>query len=195
MRLSSVYHLLSPPVHGRELSVFICNPPGRTRLSACCTRSCGMRTSDWRSSRRHQIGSRTYRTLYLRSSKAAANRWWENTATGSLSSTRSSSPIFGGGESTTADPCRICSALCGMRYVQFLPSRCSTTEPRLTMACARAQSHHRNELPDDVKTQLGESSQSLLDYFTDKFPRLFLHVYDVVSSSAIRIEPTFRRYF
>ena len=94
-----------------------------------------------------------------------------------------------------ANPCGICSALCGMRCVKFLPLPFFKPQQCLRKACARTQSHHRNELPDNVKARLGESSESLLDYFTDKFPRLFSHVYDVVSYSTLRTEPTFRRYF
>ncbi len=63
------------------------------------------------------------------------------------------------------------------------------------MACAQTQKHHYHQLPDDVKEQLGTTPESFLRYFADRFPKLFLYVYDVVSSSALRAESTFRPYF
>jgi serine/threonine-protein kinase/endoribonuclease IRE1 len=37
--------------------------------------------------------------------------------------------------------------------------------------------------------------EGFLAYFTKRFPRLFLHVYGVISDSLIRHESMFRSYF
>ena len=37
--------------------------------------------------------------------------------------------------------------------------------------------------------------ENFLRYFTNMFPKLFLRVYNVVASSPLRTESTFRSYF
>ncbi|KAM5545910.1 hypothetical protein V8D89_000036 [Ganoderma adspersum] len=55
--------------------------------------------------------------------------------------------------------------------------------------------HHYHELPDGVQKQLGTMPEDFLKYFTDRFPKLFLRVYNVVASSSLYTESTFRSYF
>lgn len=57
------------------------------------------------------------------------------------------------------------------------------------------QKHHYQDLPDNVKRQIGSMPEGFLSYFTRRFPRLFLHVHSVVSSSSLRYESMFRAYF
>ena len=57
------------------------------------------------------------------------------------------------------------------------------------------QKHHYQDLPDNVKRQIGSMPEGFLSYFTRRFPRLFLHVHSVVSSSSLRYESMFRTYF
>ena len=57
------------------------------------------------------------------------------------------------------------------------------------------QKHHYQDLPDNVKRLLGSMPEGFLAYFTRRFPRLFLHVHDVISHSALRTESMFRTYF
>ena len=46
----------------------------------------------------------------------------------------------------------------------------------------RAQKHHYQDLPESVRTQLGDLPGGFLSYFTTRFPRLLLHVYDTVAT-------------
>ncbi|KAG8859750.1 bifunctional endoribonuclease/protein kinase ire1 [Tulasnella sp. 330] len=58
------------------------------------------------------------------------------------------------------------------------------------------QKHHYQDLPDNVKRSLGVLPEGFLSYFTRRFPRFFLHVYDVVcNDSLLRQDPMFRTYF
>ncbi|KAG9089781.1 bifunctional endoribonuclease/protein kinase ire1, partial [Ceratobasidium sp. 392] len=59
----------------------------------------------------------------------------------------------------------------------------------------RNKKNHYQDLPDNVKRHLGPLPEGFLSYFTKRYPRLFLHVYDVVESSALRHESMFRSYF
>lgn len=91
--------------------------------------------------------------------------------------------------------CGIYSVLCEMLCVHFLPSSLLPQEPHLTIPGAHTQKHHYHELPDNVRKPLGTASEDFLKYFTDRFPKLFLRVYSVVSSSPLRTESTFRSFF
>ncbi|KAI1787275.1 kinase-like domain-containing protein, partial [Ganoderma leucocontextum] len=55
--------------------------------------------------------------------------------------------------------------------------------------------YNYQDLPDDVKRLLGTMPEGFLAYFTRRFPKLFLHVYDVVSSSAHSSDSVFRPYY
>ncbi|PIL29036.1 hypothetical protein GSI_09084 [Ganoderma sinense ZZ0214-1] len=55
--------------------------------------------------------------------------------------------------------------------------------------------HHLRELPDGMRSELGTVPEGFLTYFTNKFPKVFLHVYDVISSSLLRNESAFRSHF
>ncbi|KAB5588723.1 Serine/Threonine-kinase/endoribonuclease Ire1 [Ceratobasidium theobromae] len=59
----------------------------------------------------------------------------------------------------------------------------------------RNKKNHYQDLPDNVKRHLGPLPEGFLSYFTRRFPKLFLHVYCVVSDSQLRLEPMFRSYF
>ncbi|KAI0682674.1 ribonuclease 2-5A-domain-containing protein [Cytidiella melzeri] len=63
------------------------------------------------------------------------------------------------------------------------------------MRALRNKKHHYQDLPDNVKRQIGTMPEGFLLYFTRRFPRLFLHVHSVVSSSQLRSESMFRSYF
>ncbi|PSR81760.1 hypothetical protein PHLCEN_2v6269 [Hermanssonia centrifuga] len=57
------------------------------------------------------------------------------------------------------------------------------------------QKHHYQDLPDNVKRQIGSMPEGFLSYFTRRFPRLFLHVHSVIAASSLRQESMFRTYF
>ncbi|KAI1787268.1 kinase-like domain-containing protein [Ganoderma leucocontextum] len=59
----------------------------------------------------------------------------------------------------------------------------------------RNKKHHYQDLPDNVKRLLGTMPEGFLAYFTRKFPKLFLHVHGVISSSVLRTESMFRSYY
>ncbi|KAI0772825.1 hypothetical protein BD413DRAFT_711814 [Trametes elegans] len=59
----------------------------------------------------------------------------------------------------------------------------------------RNKKHHYQDLPDNVKRILGSMPEGFLAYFTRRFPRLFLHVHGVISSSSLRSESMFRTYY
>ncbi|KAI0372473.1 hypothetical protein BV20DRAFT_964066 [Pilatotrama ljubarskyi] len=59
----------------------------------------------------------------------------------------------------------------------------------------RNKKHHYQDLPDNVKRLLGSMPEGFLAYFTKRFPRLFLHVHGVISSSSLRSESMFRAYY
>ncbi|KAG8991888.1 bifunctional endoribonuclease/protein kinase ire1, partial [Tulasnella sp. 427] len=64
------------------------------------------------------------------------------------------------------------------------------------MRALRNKKHHYQDLPDNVKRSLGVLPEGFLSYFTRRFPRLFLHVYGVVSADPIlRNDAMFRSYF
>ncbi|GJE93190.1 PKc-like and RNase Ire1 domain-containing protein [Phanerochaete sordida] len=64
------------------------------------------------------------------------------------------------------------------------------------MRALRNKKHHYQDLPDNVKRQIGSMPEGFLSYFTKRFPRLFLHVHSVVvTSSQLRSESMFRTYF
>ncbi|TCD64886.1 bifunctional endoribonuclease/protein kinase ire1 [Steccherinum ochraceum] len=59
----------------------------------------------------------------------------------------------------------------------------------------RNKKHHYQDLPDNVKRQVGPMPEGFLSYFTRRFPRLFLHVHGVIAASPLRQESMFRIYF
>ncbi|KAI0752703.1 hypothetical protein C8Q80DRAFT_1334983 [Daedaleopsis nitida] len=59
----------------------------------------------------------------------------------------------------------------------------------------RNKKHHYQDLPDNVKRLLGSMPEGFLGYFTRRFPRLFLHVHGVISTSTLRTESMFRAYY
>ncbi|KAI0074599.1 hypothetical protein K474DRAFT_1665218 [Panus rudis PR-1116 ss-1] len=59
----------------------------------------------------------------------------------------------------------------------------------------RNKKHHYQDLPDNVKRQVGPMPEGFLSYFTRRFPRLFLHVHGVIAASSLRNESMFRTYF
>ncbi|KAG8911657.1 bifunctional endoribonuclease/protein kinase ire1 [Tulasnella sp. 417] len=64
------------------------------------------------------------------------------------------------------------------------------------MRALRNKKHHYQDLPDNVKRSLGGLPEGFLSYFTRRFPRLFLHVYGVVSADPLlRNDAMFRSYF
>lgn len=46
---------------------------------------------------------------------------------------------------------------------------------------AGQQKHHYQDLPENVRRNLGDLPGGFLTYFTARFPRLLLHVFDVVA--------------
>ncbi|SPO28568.1 related to IRE1 - protein kinase [Ustilago trichophora] len=60
----------------------------------------------------------------------------------------------------------------------------------------RNKKHHYQDLPPTLKKILGSLPDGYLNYFTRRFPELFLHVYNtIVQQPLIRTEPVFREYF
>lgn len=59
----------------------------------------------------------------------------------------------------------------------------------------RNKKHHYQDLPENLRRQLHPMPQGYLAYFTRRFPLLFMHVHNVVESSALRHEAMFRSYF
>jgi serine/threonine-protein kinase/endoribonuclease IRE1 len=59
----------------------------------------------------------------------------------------------------------------------------------------RNKKHHYQELPENVRKHVGPLPDGFLNYFTRRFPQLFLHVYGVVSTTSLHDEPEFRSYF
>lgn len=60
----------------------------------------------------------------------------------------------------------------------------------------RNKKHHYQDLPGTLKKVLGSLPDGYLNYFTRRFPELFLHVYNtIVDQPLIRTEPVFREYF
>ncbi|SNX85150.1 related to IRE1 - protein kinase [Melanopsichium pennsylvanicum] len=60
----------------------------------------------------------------------------------------------------------------------------------------RNKKHHYQDLPPGLKRLLGPLPEGYLNYFTRRFPELFLHVYNtVVDQPLIRTEGVFREYF
>ncbi|EGT39975.1 CBN-IRE-1 protein [Caenorhabditis brenneri] len=57
----------------------------------------------------------------------------------------------------------------------------------------RNKKHHYRELPEEVRTSLGDIPDQFLHYFTSRFPRLLLHVYKATEYCSA--EPVFRRYY
>lgn len=60
----------------------------------------------------------------------------------------------------------------------------------------RNKKHHIHDLPANLKRLLGTLPDGFLSYFTSRFPKLFLHTYEVVDSFALlKSEATFASYF
>ncbi|TFK53124.1 hypothetical protein OE88DRAFT_1656990 [Heliocybe sulcata] len=59
----------------------------------------------------------------------------------------------------------------------------------------RNKKHHYQDLPDHVKRTMGGMPEGFLQYFTRRFPQLFLHVHGVIATSPMRDESMFRSYF
>ena len=60
----------------------------------------------------------------------------------------------------------------------------------------RNKKHHYQDLPPTLKKILGSLPDGYLNYFTRRFPELFLHVYNtIVDQPLIRTEPVFKEYF
>jgi serine/threonine-protein kinase/endoribonuclease IRE1 len=60
----------------------------------------------------------------------------------------------------------------------------------------RNKKHHYQDLPDDIKKELGSTPEGFLNYFTTKFPNLLLHVfYFVQNNPKLTADPMFRQYF
>ncbi|KAI9142167.1 hypothetical protein BKA69DRAFT_1124149 [Paraphysoderma sedebokerense] len=60
----------------------------------------------------------------------------------------------------------------------------------------RNKKHHYQDLPENVQKTLGPLPHGFLNYFTSRFPKLFLHVYYVVAlDEHLPFENIFRSYF
>ena len=69
------------------------------------------------------------------------------------------------------------------------------TVANLTLLLRYVQKRHYQELPDDLKRQVGSIPEGFLKYFTDPFPHLFLHVHSVIGESSFKYDSMFRTYF
>ncbi|CAO1637746.1 unnamed protein product [Parajaminaea phylloscopi] len=60
----------------------------------------------------------------------------------------------------------------------------------------RNKKHHYQDMPPALRRSMGPMPDGFLAYFTRRFPKLFLHVYEVISESHfIKSETTFKNYF
>jgi serine/threonine-protein kinase/endoribonuclease IRE1 len=60
----------------------------------------------------------------------------------------------------------------------------------------RNKKHHYQDLPDDIKKELGTLPDGFLHYFTSRFPNLLLHVfYFVQNQPKLLQDPMFQQYF
>jgi serine/threonine-protein kinase/endoribonuclease IRE1 len=60
----------------------------------------------------------------------------------------------------------------------------------------RNKKHHIHDLPPNLRRLFGNLPDGFLTYFTLRFPKLFLHTYEVVDSFAIlKSEAMFAPYF
>lgn len=57
----------------------------------------------------------------------------------------------------------------------------------------RNKKHHYRELPEEVKTSLGRVPDEFVQYFTSRFPRLLMHVYNAME--ICKEETMFRQYY
>ena len=58
----------------------------------------------------------------------------------------------------------------------------------------RNKKNHYRELSDDIKQLLGETNESFMNYFLEKFPRLMIAVDEFVRSKLIT-DPIFGQYY
>ncbi len=58
----------------------------------------------------------------------------------------------------------------------------------------RNKGHHYNDLPPDVKTELGSYPSEFYSYFERRFPKLLMYVYNIVKAE-LRDESVFKEYF
>ncbi|KAF8653391.1 hypothetical protein AX16_003963 [Volvariella volvacea WC 439] len=59
----------------------------------------------------------------------------------------------------------------------------------------RNKKHHYQDLPENAKRNMGPMPEGFLAYFTKRFPKLFLHVHEVIRTTGLRTESMFRSYF
>lgn len=59
----------------------------------------------------------------------------------------------------------------------------------------RNKKHHYQDLEPGLKRHLGALPVGFLQYFTSRYPTLFLHVYGVIRDSRLRKETMFDAYF
>lgn len=55
--------------------------------------------------------------------------------------------------------------------------------------------HHYQDLEPSAQRHFGSLPAGFLNYFTSRYPRLFLHVYGVIKDSRLRHESMFEGYF
>lgn len=63
------------------------------------------------------------------------------------------------------------------------------------LRAARNKKHHYRELPAELKQSLGKLPEGFFEYFHQRFPRLFVHVYHAVLRAGAASEDVFRRYY
>ena len=57
------------------------------------------------------------------------------------------------------------------------------------------QRNHYQDLPDELKVQLGSMPEGFLEYFTSRYPRLLVYVHEVVKETGLHSESMFKNYF
>ena len=57
------------------------------------------------------------------------------------------------------------------------------------------QRNHYQDLPDELKVQLGPMPDGFLEYFTSRYPRLLVYVHEVVKETGLHSESMFKNYF
>lgn len=57
------------------------------------------------------------------------------------------------------------------------------------------QKHHYQDLDPGAKRLFGPLPTGFLQYFTSRYPSLFMHVYRVIKDGRLQKEPMFDQYF
>jgi len=63
------------------------------------------------------------------------------------------------------------------------------------LRAARNKKHHYRELPSELQATLGSLPDGFFNYFHQRYPRLFVHVYHAVRAGGGHVEDLLQRYY